>query len=154
MTHFKVEPNHSRNAQAWCPPLYSPCSTGSQQGATAGKEGRKASKRHPFYFYVYIFRKKKKWKPLLKIAAMLYMLTLHKNGNQRTFVVYSSNWIVQRKYFWSSEWQGDRESSATNGLTVMSFWGKKKKKGKRTSWKWVAMTEMSFHIKILVNMDI
>lgn len=71
--------------------------------------------------------KKKKRKPLLKIAAMLYMLTLHKNGNQRTFVVYSSNWIVQRKYFWSSEWQGDRESSATNGLTVMSFWGKKKK---------------------------
>jgi len=58
ITHFKVEPNHSRNAQAWCPPLYSLCTTGFQEEGTVGKEVRKASKSQPFHFCVSIFRKK------------------------------------------------------------------------------------------------
>lgn len=59
-----------------------------QQGKRAGKLQRDILF---ISMFTYSEKKKKKRKPLLKIAAMLYMLTLHKNGNQRTFVVYSSN---------------------------------------------------------------
>lgn len=58
------------------------------------QQGKRAGKLQRDILFISMFtysEKKKKRKPLLKIAAMLYMLTLHKNGNQRTFVVYSSN---------------------------------------------------------------
>lgn len=48
---FKVMPNHPRNAQAWCPPLYSLCNTGfqvSRKKNTLGKKGRNVSKHQPF----------------------------------------------------------------------------------------------------------
>lgn len=53
VTHhpFKVKPNHSRNAQAWCPPLYSLCNTGlqvSRKKSSLGKKGRNVSKHEPF----------------------------------------------------------------------------------------------------------
>jgi len=69
--------------------LCSPCDTGFQEEGTV-REGRRASQSQPFHCYDYIFRKKKKFKALLKIVVMLYMVTLHKNGNQRAFfLVYS-----------------------------------------------------------------
>lgn len=49
--HFKVKTNHSRNAQAWCPPLYSLWNTGfqvSRKKSTLGKKSRDVSKSQPF----------------------------------------------------------------------------------------------------------
>lgn len=112
ITHFKVESSHSRNAQAWCPPLYSLYNTDFQEEGTVGREGRQASESWAFSFLCLHTQKKKSkiiFKTPFKIAGMLFLLTLHKNYNQRAFLVYSSNRIIWRENTcWSSEWQGEK----------------------------------------------